>query len=477
MTALVIRGLAFVSLYHLDAFQVKMGDRALVHYFAARMVQGPVVEPLNVNLPPVFLGFLAFCYRLAGPGASLPVLVQLVLGSLTCVVIYHIGSLVWDRKVGIVAGMMAAFHGILIFYDNYLWKTSMQSFWLMLGLCFCFMARRKVSPWRETALAAVSFAMAFLLRRQLAAVLPGLVLWMILVLRPRGRRQALQLTAVFLALFGATLWGWQQWYASVLPMQKAAMSEWGVHFYVGNQAQAQGTYKKVQGIRASALGHSVDGRRLAETAEGHSLTASEVNRYWLGRGIDEIRRDVPGWSRLELKKLFLIFNKYEIPNDENYDFIRKKSWLLSLPLISFGLIAPLGLTGMMMSIRTKNPDVMLLVLCVLGYTASLLLFFVTAGYRMPLQPLLLLFAAFFVCRVVELLQQGGRRTLSLAAVLFAVLYAFTNHETFLNPQGYDSYYAKRVERALKARDSWEVPSARTVKKSLFSERRFPETPS
>ena len=111
-------------------------------------------------------------------------------------------------------------------------------------------------------------------------------------------------------------------------------------------------------------------------------------------------------------KAFLLARGEEIKRNQDVYFARTYSWLMSVLLwkihhfaFPFGLLGPLAAVGMVLAWRHR-PQAGLLLLCTGAYSASLLLFFITGRYRLPLVPLLLLFAGY---ALVWLVQQGQDR--------------------------------------------------------------------
>jgi tetratricopeptide (TPR) repeat protein len=114
--------------------------------------------------------------------------------------------------------------------------------------------------------------------------------------------------------------------------------------------------------------------------------------------------------------LGLLYNDFEIPDDEDLRFFRRYAPALRLPLPGFGVIAVLGLVGLSLALRRRRapPE---LVLFMATYTVSVALFFVFSRYRLPLVAPLAVFAG-------SLLEEGrravrGRRWKSVAAGVLA----------------------------------------------------------
>ncbi len=68
--------------------------------------------------------------------------------------------------------------------------------------------------------------------------------------------------------------------------------------------------------------------------------------------------------------------------------------------LGFGLIAPLGLLGAIISYK-KNKKSRIVTCFILSYSMGVILFFITARYRMPIVPWMILFSAALVVQLVD----------------------------------------------------------------------------
>jgi tetratricopeptide (TPR) repeat protein len=119
-----------------------------------------------------------------------------------------------------------------------------------------------------------------------------------------------------------------------------------------------------------------------------------VSRYWLHQGLDYVRSHPFQDLQLTGRKILLFFNNYEIPDNHNYYFHQRYSPVLRILPVSFGMVAPfllLGLLGMLFSGRT-GPRFCFLIQVI--YTASVILFYVFSRYRMVILPLFCLTAGY-----------------------------------------------------------------------------------
>src|SRR5207244_1650547 len=99
-----------------------------------------------------------------------------------------------------------------------------------------------------------------------------------------------------------------------------------------------------------------------------------------------------------LKRALMLLSAFEIPDDHNLYFMERFAWVLRLPLFTFGLfLMPLAAAGIYLSWTERGRFSMLYVL--LGaYALSIVFFFVFGRYRLPMVPILIVFAAHAVVK-------------------------------------------------------------------------------
>jgi len=336
---------------------------------------------------------------------------------------------VWGPSAGKTASLLAAASGILIFYDAEILKPSLIH--VLFALLVWNIVSEKVWFWPRWVLSGFLFGCLALLRMNFLAALPFLAVW-IAVYGTAGKfKLRAGAAAVFLAVFALTWAGWTNWLDHSAPNRAASDVQLGIHFYIGNNDDTEGVYKPVKGVRSTAIGHNLDAREIAERNSRRALTDREVNSYWISRGLYFIREHPLQWLALEGKKLFLLFNDYEVPGPDHFDLMRTRSPVLALPLPGFGLIAALGGLGIFLTWKQRKKTELLLLGFFFFYVLSLLLFFIRADYRMPLCIPLILFAGAAVERITEFFRTQNIRALKISSAVFLVLFVFTHIQTFL----------------------------------------------
>jgi len=123
------------------------------------------------------------------------------------------------------------------------------------------------------------------------------------------------------------------------------------------------------------------------------MKASEVSRYWFGQTWNFIRANPSHFLALLAKKTAMFFNGYEVPQIESFDITRAKYGTLRLLFVNFWVLVSLGLLGMVWLAKDWR-RYSLLYGFVLSFALSVILFFITARYRIQMAPVLCLFAAY-----------------------------------------------------------------------------------
>jgi tetratricopeptide (TPR) repeat protein len=171
---------------------------------------------------------------------------------------------------------------------------------------------------------------------------------------------------------------------------------------------------------------------VAEKATGRRLKPSEVSDFWAAKARRFMLEQPGAAARLLAKKFFLLWNAYEIPNHVDFYFIRAEyAPVLKILFVSFGLIAPLALIGIAGRIRRGlGLTGKLLLGFLITYLISLLPFFITERYRLPLVPVLIAFAAVAVPDLIRLARRRAFRPLLGLLALGAAVAVFIHWPTY-----------------------------------------------
>lgn len=198
----------------------------------------------------------------------------------------------------------------------------------------------------------------------------------------------------------------------------------GANFWIGNNPEADGTYRPISpGKQVPAL-ERAEPRRIAEAAAGRPLSGAEVSRFWTGRALAWARSEPLEFLRLQARKVGLYFSPYEWPDAVDYYWTQTISPPLALPLAEFPTIALLAAGGLLVLARGRGLGrVVPVVAFELGWLVSTAAFFLFSRYRLPALPGLLLLAAVPLVELGRRARAGRRGRVVAGAVAVVAVWS------------------------------------------------------
>jgi tetratricopeptide (TPR) repeat protein len=381
---------------------------------------------------PFYPYFLAAVYKIFGHNYVIPRLIQHLLGSFSCVLIYFLAKNLFNRKVAIISGIFAASYGMLMYFEDELLLDSFLVFFDLLLILFLLKAKEnaKLSRWF---VCGIILGLSAITRPNILFFIPFVWLWIFLIFKKeRPFKKIFTYSASFLL-------------GSVLMISPVALrnllaggdlvliaSQGGINFYIGNNKNSDGMsaifYKEDWQYR--------DFQQMAEKETERSLKPSEISNYYYRKGIDFLLRNPSFAFKLWVKKLYVFWNKSEISNNQDIYFFRRYSSLIRILPLGFWLIGPLGLVGMILSLLTvrrseksdfsqiekRKKKIVLPILFVFSYMITVVMFFVTARFRLPVIPFLIIFSGFALVWLVERIL---KKDFSFVVLFFIFLLPFS----------------------------------------------------
>jgi len=347
--------------------------------------------------------------------------VQCVYGSLTCVLLYLLGGQLFGTIGAWISGMTTALYGPFILFDGLLMATSLVLFTGVVALYLLIRADRRdrLLDWLWGGLATGMSAIAHGLMLSVAPVVALLILvtWRRRGVRPTIARAGIFTAGAFVAVLPVTVRNYVVGRDLVLLTSNA-----GMNFFIGNNETAIGTHVIYQfPYRLTSLrDYYVHGKRGPD-----DLPPSEVSRRVASRAWGWIRTNPADALRLWLIKLALFFDSTELGIRDHYHFLRQFSLVLRQPLVSFGIIAPIGLTGAVCLAR-RLTRLRMIYLFLFTQALATSLMFVLGRYRFVAAACLILLAAGQVTWWIDRVAARQLRPLFGSGVLL-ILFAIGVH--------------------------------------------------
>jgi len=423
LLALILRLAYLFDAQQLAFFHHPIGDAKAYDDWAWRIAQGQWFGPTTFYQAPLYPYVLAVLYKLLGHNVWWPRLFQCITSSLACALLAGAASR-WSsprfgRRAAWITGIAASLYAPSIFFDGLIQKASLALFLVavLIRLLASQPDRRLLRRGFFVGLTAGSLSLT---RENALVLIPLLIAWLFWRARigstglsddePAARHTTTARDAPAARDAPTARSPWRPWLAGLSCLAGTAVAlspavihnravggEWtlttfqlGPNFYMGNHQGVQGWMGPIVPGRETPEFERADATRLAEQAVGRKLTAAEVSRYWLERSLDYIRNRPVDWLGLLGRKWWLVWNDYEIPDTESYELYRAHSRILTVFgwFVRFGTICPLAMVAFFFS-RERVRSWLILPGLAVAMAAAVALFFVSARYRFPIVPFLL----------------------------------------------------------------------------------------
>jgi tetratricopeptide (TPR) repeat protein len=396
---------------------------------------------------PLYIYLLALIYKIFGQSYFLPRLFQIVLGSVSCVLIFFIAKKLFNQTIGILSGVMASFYAMLIFYDASLLTTSLEVFLdlALIGLLIFSAKKPKLLNWF---FCGIVLGLSAIARPNILIFTPFILIWMLVEFKGRLltktiiKHWIILFMGAFLVIVPVTL-------RNYLAGKDFVLIAWngGYNFYLGNNPHASGWSATSPEMDKTWWGGYNDAIRLAQEETGRSLKPSQISDFWLKKGLDFILTQPLSWLKLMAQKTIYYWKGFEISNNQSIylykNFSSLFNFLLGKQLIyfPFGLVGPLSILGLIICLKDFK-KYLLLYLFILSYSASIIIFFICSRYRMPVIPFLIIFSSFSLWWLFQKIRDKriGPIVIFLTALGLLTLILNTNLENLVRDQSPSDHY-------------------------------------
>ncbi len=412
LLAFLLRLVFFLQLNRSPLGEMVIEDSKTYHDWAAGIAAGDWVGDGVFTALPLYPYLLGLIYTIFGVSIPAARLVQVVLGTVNCGLIYLLGRRLFGPPAGLLAAGLTAVYGWLIVYDSAILSPVAIIFFAASLLLLLLRLRDRRAGWPGWTAAGV---LAGLTATISGHSLPFIILAAGWILFSRKRLKAalcfLAGAAVVLGLVAYRNWKvGDDW----VPLT----AHGGINFYIGNNPHARGVFEPPPILRSGGATLQQDAETIARRTLGRELKPSEVNSFWFRQGMEFIRNHPGRFFQLLGRKFTIFFDQLEIADVIHPAFFRRWTPILAVPFPVFGMIAPLALLGLVLAGKRWR-ELLLLYLFVAGYILSTILYFVNSRYRLPLVPFLMIFAAYAIVWIVR--RARKRKWLPLAAALAALV--------------------------------------------------------
>jgi 4-amino-4-deoxy-L-arabinose transferase-like glycosyltransferase len=387
------------------------------------------VEPFyRALLYPWLLGHLSVFFGLSGVVAACW---GLLCHFLNAVLVFALADRLWrQRSAAWLAGVLYGLYPVSLWFSVQVLDITCGLNFFLLGM-YALLRSREAKPLRWLLLAGLAAGLAVLARPNF---LPPVLIFPLvsLALGVMDRRRLISALAysglvavcVALPLLGQGSLNYSRsGEFRMLPWQGA------YNLYAANRVGANGQfYKQRVAFEAVAEGQNTTRMeseylyRESNESAGGDLEIDAMNGYWRAKLRQEVLADPVRWLDLMGRKVVYLFNDWEQYNNLTYAYHKERlTWLKWNPL-GWGVLCLAAFSALWLGWRhVSKPDLLAVVLLMAAYAAGVLLFFVSARFRLPLAPLLAVLAGGLVLIRLECWRTWRRGPLLSFALCFVAL--------------------------------------------------------
>lgn len=427
LAAIAIRIIYLIQISRDPGFQVPMVDEKWHWLWAQDILHKSFWGEGSYFRAPLYPYFLALLALITNTSIFWSKLLQVLLCAGTAILIFKLAEHLFNRTTAIVAGLIYAVYGTLVFYEAMFLIPAIFLLFVVWGM-YRLLACRDNPSWKGMLLTGIIFGLASLARPNILLTIPFLMVWMFFTAeRESGFLSRSKLPIVLLVGVILTI-------APVTVRNKIVTgdfilisSQGGVNLYLGNNPDADGLTMLMPDVKLNeAVSWDQFGkvtRAAAERESKRSLSDAEESSFWSAKAVDFIVHNPGKFLNLVWRKTVYLFSGFENSDNADIYYQRKRSSLFSIlvwhKLIYFpyGLLIPLTIVGVYLT-RDRFKKLLPIYIYLLAYIPSIVLFLVTARHRLPLIPFMIILAAAGLTRLFSGPIKKG--SVGIALVLFAV---------------------------------------------------------
>jgi tetratricopeptide (TPR) repeat protein len=358
--------------------------------------------------------FLSIVYFFSGCSILAAKIIQVILGSLTCVLTFLLARKIFNFKTGIAAGLIVIFYGPLIFHETDLISAGWEAFWAAASLILFLKAAEKPNYFMYILLGICGALSALTRPNFLIFFFAGCVWLGFIYYKKIGQIKTLKAFALIVVPFFITVLP-----AAILNYEVSGHfgimpASGGINFYIGNNPNLDAA-----SIRPGPQWDAISTMPLKYGVK-NNMWAKQ--KFFYRKAFESIAAKPADFINGLINKTMQLLSSREMPGNVDVYLFRDFSGLLKILMwkagrfgFPFGLILPLSVVGLVFYWR-QIPIVLKLFL--LLYPLPLIAAHIESRYRIGMIPVIAILAVGGAEAFVRYFKQP--RYLLVAIILFVL---------------------------------------------------------
>ncbi|MFC1867046.1 glycosyltransferase family 39 protein [Thermodesulfobacteriota bacterium] len=420
--ALILRVSALLSLSGSIYFDYLLWDERLYHDWASSILNGNQESFIACDFAPLPAYFMALIYRLFSPDILYVRLLNIIFGVLTCFIVYLIGKELANRKIGLISCLIAALYEPFIFYSVVPLKAAMSVFLFALTV-YLFVAVLDKGSRVKALLLGVAIGLMLNVRPNgavLIPVLPLLIIWS--MFKGKSPLKTILMTIIlFFAGVAISMTPFTVRSYRISGEFHLTTPQSGFNLFLGNNLKDPDSYyNPVPFASSQPFEQGIQFAIEASRRAGKKLTPSEASSFWTREVLRTAMEQPAAFLWKICQKTLALFNRFE--SGEHYQIVFMRDFLrfLKIPFFSLWLILPFGVAGLAMN-AFRSKKLFAIGIIFFCYSLTLIIYFTTTRYRLPLLVILIPIA---VIGVENLIQDVRIRAYKRVVIFFTTVTAF-----------------------------------------------------
>ncbi|MEW6412306.1 MAG: tetratricopeptide repeat protein [Candidatus Zixiibacteriota bacterium] len=454
--AVLVRLIYLLEISNLPEFLVPMVDEKWHWEWAQQILSESFWGQGAYFRAPLYPYFLALLALVTGSSILFAKILQILLTAGTAWFIFQLARQLFDSKTAIVAGLIYAFYGTLVFYET-MFLIPALFLLLIVWAMFRTVAYRQSSSIKTWLMTGIVFGLAALARPNVLIVIPFLMLWLFFSgvkkasLTIRIKLPTVLLVGLIITIAPVTIRNLIVTGDFIL-----ISSQGGINLYLGNNPEADGLTMLMPEVdlneAVSWRQFGVATQNAAEREAGRRLSEAEQSSFWSKKAVSFIVNNPAKFADLLWRKTVYLLSGFE--NSDNLDIYhqRTKSALYSILvwkkilMFPFGILLPLTLAGVYLT-KEKFKNLIPVYIFLLAYIPSIILFLVTARHRLPLIPFMIIIAAGgLVYLFGSLREMKSKQYMVAGALLLIPLFVFNRtHYEEVGTSDFQIYFNEGIQ--------------------------------